>query len=66
MAPRKNFPQISPHAYEHPLDRAALTTLQRVPGIDWLVRKFINGIGEKRLRLFFLGSAVRVNENQFE
>jgi Zn-dependent protease with chaperone function len=65
MADKKTFPQISPHAFEHPLDRTALSTLRKIKGFDWLVKKFITAIGEKRMRLFFLASAVRVNDNQY-
>jgi Zn-dependent protease with chaperone function len=61
---KRTFPKISPRAFEHPLDRTALTALQKVKGFDWLVRKFLSAIGERRLRLFFLASAVRVNERQ--
>jgi Zn-dependent protease with chaperone function len=62
---RKLLPEIGPQAFEHPLDRAALSALQKVPGLDWVVKTLFGFIGEKRLRLFFLGSAVRVNERQF-
>ena len=57
--------EISPRAFEHPLDKSAINTLQKVPGLDWVARKFIATIGDKRMRLYFLASAVRVNENQF-
>ncbi len=62
---KKLFPAISAHAFEHPLDRSALLGLQKVPGLDWLIKTFVAVVGEKRLRLFFLASAVRVNERQF-
>lgn len=62
---KKILTQISPRAFEHPLDRTAIQTLQKVPGLDWVARKFIATIGDKRMRLYFLASAVRVNENQF-
>ena len=62
---KKILTQISPRAFEHPLDRSAIQTLQKVPGLDWVARKFIATIGDKRMRLYFLASAVRVNPNQF-
>ena len=65
MTDRKVFTEISPHAFEHPLDRTALTALRKIKGFDWLVKKFITAIGEKRMRLYFLASAVRVNANQY-
>jgi Zn-dependent protease with chaperone function len=61
---KKTLPALSPHAFEHPLDKAALRALERVPSIDWVIRKFITAIGERRLRLFFLASAVRVGDEQ--
>ncbi|MBN1961925.1 MAG: M48 family metallopeptidase [Deltaproteobacteria bacterium] len=61
---KKDFPNISPHVFEHPLDRTALLSLQKVPGIDWVVKTLFSIVGEKRLRLFFLASSVRVNEKQ--
>lgn len=62
---RRRFPQISAHAFEHPLDRTASRALQKVVGLDWVIRKFLAAIGERRLRLLHLGSAVRVDEQQF-
>lgn len=62
---RVRFPEISPHAWEHPADRAALTTLQRVPGLDIVLQKLIGATSERSLRLVALASAVRVSERQF-
>jgi len=62
---RTLFPRISPRAYEHPADRAALVALRRVPGFDLLLRKLLGTIGDRSLRYAFLASAVRVDEHQF-
>ena len=62
---RREFPGLSPRAYEHPADRAALVALRRVPGFDLVVRKLFGGIGDRSLRLAFLASSVRVSEKQF-
>ncbi|MFN7972629.1 MAG: M48 family metallopeptidase [Acidobacteriota bacterium] len=62
---RRRFPEISPTAFQHPLDRTALSTLRKAAGLDWLIKNFFTVIGEKRLRLLFLASAVRVNARQF-
>jgi Zn-dependent protease with chaperone function len=62
---RRSFPNISAHCFEHPLDKSALLGLRKVPGLDWVVRKFVTAIGERRLRLLFMASAVRVNNAQF-
>ena len=65
MTERRNFPGISPRAWEHPADRAALVALRKVPGFDTVVRKLFGTIGDRSLRLAFLASAVRVGERQF-
>lgn len=62
---RREFPGISPRAYEHPADRAALVALRRVPGFDTLVRKLFGSVGDRSLRYAFLASSVRVSEKQF-
>ena len=56
---------IIPEAYEHPADRAALSSLRKVPGFDFILRKFIGLIGERKLRYLYLASAVRVTNKQF-
>ena len=62
---RVRFPEISPRAYEHPSDRAALVTLRKVPGFDLVLRKVFGAIGERSLRLIHLASAARVGPDQF-
>lgn len=62
---RKKLEDISPRSWEHPADRAALTALKQVPGLNDVVKFFLGMTGEKSLRLLFLASAVRVNERQF-
>ncbi|MEE2828175.1 MAG: M48 family metallopeptidase [Myxococcota bacterium] len=62
---RIEFPGLSPRAYEHPADRAALAALRKLPGFDLLVRKMFGSIGDRSLRLAFLASSVRVSEKQF-
>ncbi|MEC8023302.1 MAG: M48 family metallopeptidase [Myxococcota bacterium] len=59
------FPRISPRAWEHPADRAALTALRKVPALDTLARRSVALLGDRRLRLMHLASAVRVGPNQF-
>jgi len=59
------FPGISSRAYEHPADRAALVALRSVPGFDALLKGMFGFFSERRLRMMFLGSAVRVDERQF-
>jgi Zn-dependent protease with chaperone function len=62
---RTAFPGISSRAYEHPADRAALVALRSVPGFDVLIKGMFGFFSERRLRMMFLGSAVRVDERQF-
>jgi len=57
--------EISPVAWEHPADRAALSALRQIPGFDELLRQIIGQTTERALRLLTLASAVRVNGNQF-
>ncbi len=61
---RKRFPRMSSNAFEHPLDRAALETLRKVPFIDKLFKKLIELGFERRLRVTLLGQAVHVTPKQ--
>ena len=62
---KKSFPDISPRAWEHPADTAALAALKRIPGLDELLKRILTVTTDKSLRLIALGSAVRVTERQF-
>jgi Zn-dependent protease with chaperone function len=62
---KKIFHNISPKAWEHPADRAALAALKQIPALDVLLENLIGVLHEKSVRLLFLGSAVRVSEKQF-
>ncbi len=63
--PRTVLTQISPRAWEHAADRAALNTLRAIPGFDEVVRKIYGFFGERGVRLLFQANAVRVGPNQF-
>lgn len=56
---------ISPRAWEHPADRAALAALRKLPLFDEVLRKLFGFFGEKPVRLAFQANAVKVSENQF-
>lgn len=56
---------ISPRAWEHPADRAALAALRKVPGFDLALRKLFGLVGERSLRLFHAANAVRVGPDQY-
>ncbi len=62
---RRILTQISPVAWEHPADRAALNALRKVPGFDLALRKIFGLFGERALRLAFKANAVRVSANQY-
>lgn len=61
---RASFPDISPRAWEHPTDRAALAALGKVRGFDLLLRQIFGAIPERRLRLLYLANALRVGPGQ--
>lgn len=56
---------ISPRAWEHPTDRAALSGLRKITGFDRVLKAFAGLVSERSLRLLFLANAVRVNGDQF-
>lgn len=56
---------ISPRAWEHPTDKAALAALQKVPGLDVVLQKLFGATTERSLRLLTLASAIRVSGSQF-
>jgi len=55
---------ISPRAYQHPADRAATAALSAIPKLDLVVRKLIEMGYERALRQAYLGSSVRLGEQQ--
>jgi Zn-dependent protease with chaperone function len=64
--PQKGYQlkDIAPRAFQHPADRAATAALSSVPYLDTVVRKLIELGYERALRQSFLGSAVRLSEEQ--
>jgi Zn-dependent protease with chaperone function len=55
---------ISPRAFQHPADRAASAALGSIPYLDRVVRKLIELGYERALRQSFLGSSVKLSEQQ--
>lgn len=55
---------ISPRAFQHPADRAATAALGAIPYLDTVVRKLIELGYERALRQSYLGSSVRLSEEQ--
>lgn len=62
---RRILTQISPVAWEHAADRAALNALRRIPGFDLALRKIFGLFGERAIRLAFKANAVRVSPSQY-
>ncbi|NIR44524.1 MAG: M48 family metallopeptidase [Gemmatimonadetes bacterium] len=62
---RVKLTDISSRAWEHPADRAALRSLNAIPGFSDVVRKIVGLFGERGLRLFFQAQAVRVTPRQY-
>ena len=61
----RKLPGISPRAWEHPADRAALSALRSVPGLDELVKMVVGGTTERSIRLLHVSSCVKVTPTQF-
>ncbi len=64
-ARRVRLADISSRSWEHPADRAALRSLNAIPGFPEVVRKIVGLFGERALRLFFQANAVRVTARQY-
>ena len=61
---RRRFPGLDPAALQHPYDRAALNTLQKVPGLDIVVRKFIELFPERVAYIQNVAQTIRVSKTQ--
>jgi Zn-dependent protease with chaperone function len=59
------LPQISPAAWEHPTDRAALGALQAIPGFDAVLRKVIGMFGERNIRINYQAQALKIGPRQY-
>lgn len=56
--------RISSKAYEHPADRAATAALKSIPYLETVLRRLIELGYERALRQSYLGSSVRLGEDQ--
>ncbi|HEX4207854.1 MAG TPA: M48 family metallopeptidase [Ktedonobacteraceae bacterium] len=61
---RRHFPELDVSALQHPYDRAALSALQRVPGLDIVVRKFIELLPERVAYIQNVAQMVRATPRQ--
>ena len=60
----RSFPSLSPHAFEHPLDRAALEKLEKVPLLGQVLRGVNGLVAERSVRLLYQAQSVQVSANQ--
>lgn len=61
---RRRFPRMASTAFEHPLDKAALEAVRKIPYIDKVIRKLIEFGFERRMRVMLLGQTVHVGPKQ--
>ena len=62
---RATLTGISSRAWEHPADRGALVALRKLKGFDTVLKAISGLIKERRIRLEYLGSGIRVDDRQF-
>jgi Zn-dependent protease with chaperone function len=62
---RATLTGISSRAWEHPADRGALVALRKLKGFDTVLKALSGLINERRFRLAYLGTAIRVDDRQF-
>ncbi|WP_071191938.1 M48 family metallopeptidase [Trichormus sp. NMC-1] len=62
---RKILTGLNSQTYEHPFDRQALASLQKMPGISPLLKKINEYSIDRLLRLQSLGSEIRVTNRNF-
>jgi Zn-dependent protease with chaperone function len=62
---QKILTDIDSGAWEHPADKAALTTLKQIPGFDEIIKALFGLTTEKSIKLLHLSSSIRTSPNQF-
>lgn len=61
----RTFPSLSHAAFQHPLDKQALSTLERVPMLPQVTSKFSEVWSERFIRVMQTSSSLRVSPKQF-
>lgn len=56
---------IDSGSWEHPADKAALSTLKQIPGFDEIVKTVFGMTTERSIKLLHLSSSIRTSANQF-
>jgi len=62
---RANLPGISSRAWEHPADKAALTAVRQMKGVDELFKVILSLTSERSMKLLMLASSVKVTDKQY-
>jgi Zn-dependent protease with chaperone function len=62
---RKKFKGLDPLSFQHPQDIAAIRKLDRLPGLQRLIRKLSLGYTEKMYRMLNVSENIRVTPKQF-
>lgn len=60
----REFPGLSPAAFQHPLDIQAAANLKKVPLLPALLKVVSGSVFEKQIRLMHIASTVRLGPNQ--
>jgi Zn-dependent protease with chaperone function/RNA polymerase subunit RPABC4/transcription elongation factor Spt4 len=60
----REFPHLSPAAFQHPSDVQAVAGLQKVPLLAPVIRAISSSIFEKQIRLMSISSFIRLGPNQ--
>jgi Zn-dependent protease with chaperone function len=62
---RKKFKGLDPLSFQHPADVAAIRKLDRLPGLQRMIRKLSLGYTEKMYRMLNVSENIRVTPKQF-
>jgi Zn-dependent protease with chaperone function len=62
---RKKFKGLDPLTFQHPQDVAAIRKLDRLPGLQRMIRKLSLGYTEKMYRMLNVSENIRVTPKQF-
>lgn len=60
----REFPDLSPAAFQHPLDVQAIANIRKVPLLATLIESMSGSYFEKQMRLINISSAIRLGPNQ--
>jgi Zn-dependent protease with chaperone function len=61
---RKRFKGLDPLSFQHPADLAAIRKLDKLPGLQRMIRSLSSGYTEKMYRMLNMAENIRVTSNQ--